>query len=204
MSIEYFDKDELIRWFRDGGDLTHRLNYKLNKNSIVFDIGGYDGEWSNKIYAKYKCKIHIFEPIDKYFNLICDRFNNNEDIKTYKFAVSNENKTAFITNDSDASSLIFNNSYNMEEINIKDINDVIDSIGVDNIDLMKINIEGSEYDLMYSISELNIIKIDNFQIQFHKIGDNPEKRRDYIRDRLSKTHKLTYDYRFVWENWKRI
>jgi hypothetical protein len=29
-----------------------RYNYKLNKNSLVFDVGGYQGDWSAGIYQK--------------------------------------------------------------------------------------------------------------------------------------------------------
>ena len=33
---------EVRRWFKDQGDSKLRLNYpKLNKDSIVFDVGGY-------------------------------------------------------------------------------------------------------------------------------------------------------------------
>ena len=43
MSVNYFDKESLERWFKDNGDETHRLNYNLNKNSLVIDLGGYLG-----------------------------------------------------------------------------------------------------------------------------------------------------------------
>ena len=50
-------------WFATNGDATLRLNYNLNENSIVFDLGGYKGEFSSIIYCKYSPFIFIFEPI---------------------------------------------------------------------------------------------------------------------------------------------
>lgn len=47
--------NESLRWATDKGDSTHRLNYDLDENSIVFDVGGYLGKWAELIYAKYGC-----------------------------------------------------------------------------------------------------------------------------------------------------
>jgi len=53
MSISYFDHESLQRWFRDNGDRTHRINYDLDRDSIVFDLGGFEGSWSADIFEKY-------------------------------------------------------------------------------------------------------------------------------------------------------
>ena len=67
------------------------------------------------------------------------------------------------------------------------------------IDLLKINIEGMEYELLERIVPNNI---KNIQVQFHKIGENYEERYQKIREKLLQTHELTYDFPFVWQNFK--
>ena len=47
------DKLRAAQWFKDNGDKTHRLNYNLNEKSIVFDLGGYEGQWASDIFSKY-------------------------------------------------------------------------------------------------------------------------------------------------------
>jgi len=43
----------------------------------------------------------------------------------------------------------------------------------------------------------------NLQIQFHDfIIDNANERMENIQTQLAKTHKITYQYKFVWENWE--
>lgn len=37
-----------------------RYNYDLNEDSVVFDLGGYKGEWTEKIFSKYRCYIYVF------------------------------------------------------------------------------------------------------------------------------------------------
>ena len=37
-------------WLADNGDKTYRLDYNLNENSVVFDLGGYEGQWASDIF----------------------------------------------------------------------------------------------------------------------------------------------------------
>ncbi len=56
---------------------------------------------------------------------------------------------------------------------------------------------------MPELLNMEIIKnIKNLQIQFHNFVDSAEEKREAIRKQLSLTHKLTYDYYFIWENWE--
>lgn len=76
---------------------------------------------------------------------------------------------------------------------------------IKNINLLKINIEGGEYDLLEHIIQHNLQeKIENIQVQFHKNIDDSECRRKNIQQLLKKTHVLTYNYDFIWENWQRL
>jgi len=68
---------------------------------------------------------------------------------------------------------------------------------------MKINIEGGEYDLLSYIIGKGLHKsIKNIQVQFHKVdGLLWEVRSTSIQRQLMKTHELTWQTPFVWENW---
>jgi FkbM family methyltransferase len=203
MSINYFDEKSLKRWFWDNGDITHRVNYNLNQDSIVFDLGGYIGEWSDIIQKKYNSKIYIFEPVFKHFSELEKKFEYKENIKIYNFGLSNKTYDTEIIHDGASSSLYLQDG-EKEKIKLINFEEFIKSENIKNIDLIKINIEGGEYELLDSILESNLqTQINNFQIQFHKMFDDCETRRNDIREKLSKTHRLTYDYTFVWENWEK-
>lgn len=197
-----FNKEEFNRWVLDNGDSTLRLNYNLNSKSIIIDAGGYHGDWAQKIHNKYSSKILIFEPIKNYFNQISDRFSNNKDVAAYNFGLSNSEKEEYIYHTNDASS-VFWGSGESELIQLKSFCDFVKSNKINTIDLMKINIEGGEYDLLDNIIENNLqYNIKNLQIQFHRFIPDCVERRNKIREKLSETHELTYDYEFIWENWK--
>jgi hypothetical protein len=44
---------------------------------MVFDVGGYEGQWSSDIFSKYVCHIHIFEPVPEYADQIASRMLND-------------------------------------------------------------------------------------------------------------------------------
>lgn len=200
-SIQYY---RTRRWFEIDGDHTLRLNHNLDKNSLVFDIGGYKGETAEAIFNKFKCNVWVFEPIEEYSKEIEQKFLNNPKVKVFNFGLSNISKEEIINIQADSSSLIRNVGDKQSIIKLVEFNSFIKENKIKKIDLMDINIEGMEYDLVGHIIETELINIiDNIQIQFHDFLDNSKERMSHIRDLLKKTHMPTYQYDFIWENWKK-
>ena len=201
----FFDKFlwAIHNWFKIRGDENLRINYDLNEKSIVFDVGGYKGDFTYQINKKYNCNIYVFEPISEFYNIIKVRFEKQKNIKVYNFGLSSydDDTTLFIN---DNASSVYSKSINTikEQIYLKSISEFIKAQNINEINLLKLNIEGGEYEILESLIELKFInQISNLQIQFHDFVPKAIKRRESIRQNLSKTHKLTYDYYFVWENW---
>lgn len=203
----YIQKDrgtiERTKWYKDKGDNYLRLEYNLNKNSIVFDIGGYLGDFTEKIYNKFNCKVYLFEPSLSFYNQCLERFKDNNNILCFNYGVGNLNGNFILSNDREASSTKRNvNQHTGEKVKIKKISEVIKELKIDNIDLMKINIEGGEYDLLPCLINENLIsKIKNIQVQFHNFEPNAQKKRSDIINLLKNTHKNDWSYYFVWESW---
>ena len=192
------------KWFSHDGDNTHRMNYDLNENSVVLDLGGFHGEWANKIWHKYNCFIYVFEPIPNLYEYINERFKDNEKIKVFNFGISDVDKTIGITLNNDGSSFYLEGQDKVE-CSVKSVYKFFVENNIKKVDLMKINIEGDEYPVMKSLLDTGLIdRIDNIQVQFHDFIPNCVELRKSIHERISKTHELTYNYEFVWENWKKI
>jgi FkbM family methyltransferase len=190
-------------WFAAKGDQTLRLDYELNSESIVFDVGGYKGEFATEILCKYNAKIYIFEPIAAFYLIIKNRFLKNEKVKSFHYGLAGKDEEMQISL-SDNSSSVYLNSENKETIQLKSIVDFIETNDIKKIDLIKINIEGGEYELLESLIDSGSISIiKNIQVQFHDfLFENAKERMNAIQENLSKTHELTYQFEFVWENWK--
>ena len=196
--------EDLQKWFRDGGDDSLRVNYPLNKNSVVFDLGGYHGSWTQKIYDRYQCHIHVFEPIPELYNNLVDYFRNKEKIKIYDFGISDQDKLIEIALLNDGSSF-YVDSENKVLVKVVSFVKFLKEKNIENVDLIKINIEGDEFPVLKSLIDNGCINIfKNIQVQFHQFIPDSINLRNWIREKLKLTHKITYNYEFVWENWEKL
>ncbi len=194
-------------YMKDHGEELLRLNYNiLNENSIVFDLGGYKGNWTSDIFSKYCSEVYVFEPAHRFYAGIVERFHCNPKIKVFNFGLANENIDIKMALSNDASSIYKNVDDGMYDL-VKLVNatEFFKEKNIKHIDLMKINIEGGEYDLLEHLLDSGFVKnIENIQVQFHAFVPNAEERLHKIEERLSVSHKRTYHYKFIWENWQRI
>lgn len=174
-----------------------RYEYPLTEDSWVVDVGAHIGNFSRDIAARYNCHVLGFEPVPEFWQSAI----KNQSAKTTILPVG------------------LGNAFRMADFRIKgdmtgefaesDIVHMCPIIPIDallrlpRIDLLKINCEGGEYSLLERIITIGMQKkIDNIQIQFHDVVQCAVRMREQIGRELSKTHHLTYDAPFVWENWQ--
>lgn len=122
----FFDKFlwAIHNWFKIRGDENLRINYDLNEKSIVFDVGGYMGDFTYQINKKYN--IYVFEPISEFYNIIKVRFEKQKNIKVYNFGLlSYDDDTTLFINDNASS--VYSKSINTikEQIYLKSISEFI-------------------------------------------------------------------------------
>lgn len=191
------------RWELDGGDVRFRFQYELDEKSVVLDLGGYDGQWASDIFGRYGCTVYVFEPVKAYAEKITSRFAKNPKIKVYPYALGGGDHKLEIAV-SGTSSSVFAKGEQSQEIQIVDASKWIEGAGFTAISLMKVNIEGGEYDLMDRIiatDKLNLIQ--DIQIQFHDVGPDARDHMKRIQQQMARTHTKTYSYEFIWENWSK-
>lgn len=201
-------KERVKPWFAVDGDNTLRLNYDLNEDSVVFDLGGYKGEWSSAIHKKYNSHLYIFEPSKMFYEELIQRFQGNNKINVFNFGLSSKDHEISLFQDDNSSSTFekkcANDNLPTELIKLKNFWTFVEKLNIQKIDLIKINIEGGEYELLeYMTTKTELMRrISNIQVQFHDFERNSKQRMNKIQSALSKTHYLTYQFEFVWENWK--
>ena len=197
-------EQEVQKYFADGGDDHFRYDFDLHDQSIVFDLGGYKGQWASDIYSRYNCRILVFEPVSYFANKIKEKFKKNAKIETYCLALGANKREEGIGICADGSS-IFTASQEMQTIEFEDVASFFNQFNIGEVDLMKINIEGGEYELLTRLIETGLIKqIKQLQIQFHNLEADSEFKMNTICENLALSHKPTFQYKFVWENWVRV
>ncbi len=195
---------EVRRWFRDKGDSTLRLDYPLDAESIVLDVGGYKGDFTALIHEKFNCRVFVFEPVSVFYRICKKRFADNAKITALNYGLSDVDEISQIHIADDSSSFYKRNSKASEEIaQLRNCATVFKELGIEKVDLMKINIEGGEYNLVKKLIDSNLIqKIKYLQIQFHNFVENSEEKRQNLRSQLTRTHTEMWNYEFVWESWR--
>jgi len=178
----------------------------IDAGSIVLDAGAYTGEWAQEIMERYNPTIHAFEPDPRNFKQLDKRAHDNARLIPYPFGLGEKNESVRMTLEMLGSSMFADtsgkNGVPWAEVEIRDIAEVWQSLGLDRVDLMKINIEGAEFPLLERMIEVDLLKqVDCFMIQFHEWHPGAYRRRRKIREALGKSHALAWDYHFIWEKW---
>jgi FkbM family methyltransferase len=195
-----FDVNVYNNFVHDNNTRGLQTLYNLNSESLVIDAGGYNGEFTETIHAKYNCSVHIFEPIKSMFDALESKFSSNPKIIVNQLGLSNSTRDDIIYLDNDGSSLY--GTGDSETIQCIDVSKYLQLNKIQLVDLFKLNIEGAEYDVIERlIDQKQLTTIKNLQVQFHRFIPDCDIRRANIHKQLSKTHTLTWNYDWIWESW---
>jgi len=190
-------------WNLRNGDTKLSLDYDFQSHDIIFDVGAHIGSFTEKLLDKFDCIVFAFEPKKEFYEILLNKFEDKENVKIFNFALSNFNGKTSISDIGAGSSLVSRaENLNYEEIEVRMFSEFIKKENIRNIDLLYLNIEGSEYELLDDILKNNLQnKINHFQIQFHNfVKDSPAKRKE-IRKILKNSHFCKFNFPFIWERW---
>ena len=136
----------------------------INKESVVLDLGANIGDVTSYLYEKFMPSIYSYEPNIVCYNHMIKRFENFSKIKIHNFAVSNFTGKSYLyfhVNSKGINDYKYIQGATMRsekddidlrkkiEIKCIDIKTVLENFS--KIDLIKIDVEGSEYSIMPDI-----------------------------------------------------
>lgn len=150
----------------------------LDNLNVVLDIGANVGLFSLYMLKKHNCKrIYAIEPTKKAFVQLCDSLNDEPNTSIHKVAIYDYTGKSKIKTDEQNSTIsgfhneeihpYSNNSMNEEEVDVIKLCDFLNDHNIDHVDLIKIDIEGAEYAVIDSLSDLDILKSDRYLIEYH-------------------------------------
>lgn len=135
------------------------VNNLVEKNfGAIIDVGAHKGD-KTSLFLKFfpKDNYYLFEPFDKYYQIIKNRFNNYNNIKIYKKGVSNyEGSGNFYT----SNKKIYAESFSLKKHDFLENFEKIEIINLDKIEfkekvkLIKLDVEGKEPEIIEGASRL--------------------------------------------------
>lgn len=155
---------------------TYKINrLQFKKNDLVIDIGGHTGAWAIYLAKKFPfIKIYSFEPVPDNFRLFKKniRVNKVKNIKVFNLAVTGCGQDLEINYSFLATSLAsaaLANSHLPEETTclVKSItlDDIFEKNGLKKCKLLKIDCEGTEYEILFNTKYLG--RIEYLSGEFH-------------------------------------
>jgi FkbM family methyltransferase len=190
------------RWFLFNREKL-KYSIKLNTTGLVLDIGSYLGEFTEGVLKNNPhLTFWLYEPISEFFWVCENKFNNKENIVVSQKAVSADGRKIKMQIDglrSRQKSVNFSEGVTIDSVSIQEIFD-----SVSEIELIKMNIEGMEYECLEQLIHSNsLIKAKKILIQFHNFEKDSQDRRDLLQIQLAKDFENIYTFEWMWELWIR-
>lgn len=184
-----------------------RYVYELEPTSVVLDVGAYEGAFTREIIRRHGCRVYAFEPIARHFEALSALDAPN--LQVFDFGIGGNDRTERISLSGDSSSVFAVDGRSegeapSEQIQIRSLAHVLETLDLHYVDLLKLNVEGCEYEILEHLLDSGLAeRFGDIQVQFHRLVPDADARRDAIRERLAATHRVTYEEPFVWENHRR-
>ena len=180
-------------------------DFDLDDRSVILDVGAYDGDWCIEVSRRYGAKIYAFEPDPTSFRRLKEHAADRPMIATFDFGLSNRDHEATFALDGPGSAVSDKRGYfGSATVLLRDIAAVLDELALESIDLLKLNIEGGEYDVFDRLIETGWLpRVRIIAVQFHEWHPHAYRRRRAIRRALRRDHEELWCYPWVWEAWRR-
>lgn len=149
----------------------------LSNLNVVVDIGANVGLFTLYMLKSRNCKkIFSIEPTNKAYSQMFNVLNDERNTSLHKLAIHNFNGKSKIKSVEDNSTIsgfiddvhpYTNHNMNEEEVDVVTLKTFIDNNKLQHIDLIKIDIEGVEYDVINSLSDSELLISDRYLIEYH-------------------------------------
>lgn len=140
----------------------------LHEGSIVFDFGANYGKFSHGMIARHGCRVFAAEPVSE----LRAGIKSSPALTTLPFAVGGTKERAKVNIfGSRCASLLRRTDDEAldgeQETEVLDLRGIFELSGVDRVDLMKVDIEGSEIGMFDSASDEDLCRCTQITAEFH-------------------------------------
>lgn len=150
----------------------------IRKDDIVFDVGANQGNYTSFVLSLNRGnKIFAFEPVTAIYNEMVNKFQNNSQVEMYNKGLYSHSEPGMVIYNNGELSSVYDRTATCDEdtFNNKDVQPItvitLDEFclerGINNIDFLKIDTEGAEYNVLSGgLNMLAENKILNIQFEY--------------------------------------
>lgn len=175
------------------------LDWPLNEQSVVVEVGGYTGRWALQIAERYHPRLYVFEP-QPWAADVCHEVLGKR-ATVIQLALGDDDGEVIMGGwGTDGCSLLKEGGE--PAVRMREIGSLFRNLEIDHIDLMLMNIEGYEYTLIPHMLGQGIFP-DRLMVQLHPPDpDGGATERVYLR--LAEAgYRVVWTYGIVLTAWER-
>jgi len=180
-------------------DYQHHKAVKIKPGDIVFDVGANMGSFS--VYAAKKgARVYAFEPIPENFNRLIENIKLNqleEQITALEYGIYARTGTEILhisDTNKGGHSMLDNGGQQSITITTKCLTDVFKELQITNVDLLKIDIEGAEYEIFEHLTPDEAKVIQKIVGEYHLFPDYAKHNFTILKKKLSPHYKIVQSY----------
>lgn len=190
-----------------GERILAELLADLDGNKTVFDVGANEGKFTELINSNVNnTEIHLFEPQEKLCKQLITEYSKEDDKVINCFALSDKASQTTLYYDEEGSGLASMSKRKLdhygiefddkETIETKTLDGYCDDMGVAEIDLLKLDVEGHEFDILEGVERM--LSQQNIRFISFEFGGANIDTRTYFQDYFYLFKKYDYNiYRIL-------
>jgi len=169
--------------------------FEIKENDTIIDVGGHIGLFM--LFCEQFChkgKIYCFEPASDNYKIFLDntKLNNFKNVFPFNIAVSKQDgKIPLYLNDDTSGHSIFLKNSNSIQVDSITLQKIFDLNNIKKCNLLKLDCEGSEYEIIDSLPESYFSMIDKMIIEYHFAEKYPKLLTNLIK-KLERTSFSVY------------
>ena len=159
--------------------------FEIKENDTIIDVGGHIGLFM--LFCEQFCrkgKIYCFEPVLDNYRIFLDnvKLNNLENVFSFNTAVSKQDgNIPLYLNDAASGHSVFLKSSNSIQVESITLQKIFDLNNIKKCNLLKLDCEGSEYEIINSLPDSYFSMIDKMIIEYHFAEKYPKLLTDLIK-----------------------
>lgn len=141
----------------------------LSDQSVVVDLGANRGRFARAISRRFGCRPYCIEPNPR----LCAVLKSGSSFAVYNAAIGAQNGKSFlhVTKNDECSSLLTPTSSPLEnqvECEVITLPELLKTLHLTRVNLLKIDIEGSEVEVLLSVPFETLDNVEQLTVEFHE------------------------------------